>query len=184
MKSGVLRNAAAGIYIIILMLLSTSCEKNVPYLQELNPGKDPGSLTNPAIPQYNLDVALRSETVKDSKEDISFGFIKFRQNPDTARIIDLDTWVFHLEPDRAYQLQRAVNPITDNSCSSIAWLTLGSGLVPLSLHTDLHGDGHADLFRNVTSVAREAAFRIHFQVIDSITKITVLTSDCYAYKVR
>lgn len=130
---------------------------------------------------YNLDVKLFS-AYKESK---STGFIKFRQDPDTARIVDLDTWISGLLPDHAYQLQRAVNPITDNTgCSSTAWLTLGLGLDPMSIHTDPRGFGHADLWRAVTSIARGTGFHIHFQVIDSLTLEPVLISDCYDYTVR
>jgi hypothetical protein len=130
---------------------------------------------------YDLDVVLHG----GAKNPVSSGFIKFRQNPDTARIIDLDTWISHLEPNHAYQLQRAVNPIADTTgCSSTAWLTLGLGLTPQSIHTDEHGNGNADLWRNVSSVARGTSFHIHFQIIDSASTAVVLTSGCYDYTIR
>lgn len=130
---------------------------------------------------YDLDVKLAGV----GKDFRAAGFIQFRQDPDTARIIDLDTWVSGLLPNRAYQLQRAVNPITDSTgCSSTAWLTLGLGLVPQSIHTDANGSGEADLWRAVTTLARGTQFHIHFQVIDSLTQTTVLISDCFDYTVR
>ena len=136
---------------------------------------------SPSDQPYNLDVKLFGA----AKNYAATGFIKFRQDPDTARIVDLDTWVSGLLPDHAYQLQRAVNPIADSTgCSSTAWLTLGLGLAPLSIHTDAHGFGQADLWRAVTSIARGSQFHIHFQVIDSLTATPVLGSDCYVYTVR
>jgi hypothetical protein len=130
---------------------------------------------------YDLDVKLYG----GPKNPFAKGFIKFRQDPDTARVVDLNTWVFHLEPNHVYQLQRAVNPIADSTgCSSTAWLTLGLGLQPQSIHTDGFGNGNADLWRNVSSVARGTSFHIHFQVIDSVSSEVVLASDCFDYTVR
>jgi hypothetical protein len=130
---------------------------------------------------YDLNVTLVGE---GKSAYSSRGFIEFRQDPDTARIVDLNTSVNNLEPNHSYLLQRAVNPITDSSCSSIAWLTLGLGLQPQAIHTDAFGNGHADLWRAVTSVARGTQFHIHFQVLDSTTLSPVLSSDCYEYTVR
>ena len=130
---------------------------------------------------YDLDVILNAA----GKNPFSKGFIKFRQDPDTARIVDLNTWVFNLEPDHVYQLQRAVNPIADpTGCSSTAWLTLGLGLQPLSIHTDEHGNGNADFWRNLSAAPRGTSFHIHFQVIDAVSLAVVLTSDCYDFTVR
>jgi hypothetical protein len=134
----------------------------------------------PADQPYDLDVFLFSP----SKLDKASGFIKFRQDKDTARIVTLETWVTGLSPHTSFQLQRAVNPITDSDCSSVAWLTLGKGLAPLSLHTDGAGFGHAEFFRDLTAATRGTTFHIHFQIIDSITKVSVLTSDCYMFTVR
>ena len=136
---------------------------------------------SPADKPYDLDVKLFGSV----KNFNTAGFIKFRQDPDTARIIDLDTWVSGLSPNHAYQLQRAVNPIADSTgCSSTAWLTLGLGLAPLSIQTDAHGSGHADFWRAVTAIPRGTQFHIHFQVVDAVTLAPVLVSDCYSYTVR
>jgi hypothetical protein len=135
-------------------------------------------------PYYNLDVTLLPVTSKTAFGKNGAGFIKFRQDPDTARIITLDTWVFHLQSNHSYSLQRAVDPITSTGCTSTAWLTLGMGLVPQTINTDAKGNGHEDLFRNVTAAARGSQFRIHFQIIDASTGETVLTSDCFQYTVR
>ena len=130
------------------------------------------------MPPYNLNVVMQND-------HRGFGFIKFRQNPDTARIINLDTWVFNLKPNHAYLLQRAVDPFTDSTtCSSTAWLTLGLGLTPKAIHTNKRGFGYAPLWRDVTAAARGSEFYIHFQVIDSLTSEVVLTSDCHQYTVR
>ena len=81
---------------------------------------------------YNFDLILSSQ----GKKITELGLLKFRQNPDPASIINLDTWVHHLKPNHDYSLQRAVNPIADvNGCSSTTWLTLGEGLTPLNIHT-------------------------------------------------
>ena len=110
--------------------------------------KDPPGLDDSG---FNLNVVLRG----DAKSlPGSSGYIEFRQDPDTARIIDLNTWVHNLEPNHSYLLQRAVNPITDADCSSTAWLTLGLGLTPQDIQTDEHGDGHADLWRAVAIFLR------------------------------
>jgi len=132
---------------------------------------------------YNLDVTLHSENLK-AVGTKGYGFVKFRQAPDTARIITLDTWVFNLKPLHAYLLQRAVNPITDNGCNSTSWLTLGKGLVPQSIQTDEKGNGQENLFRNITSIPRGTQFHITFQIVDAETLTTVLSSDCYQYTVR
>jgi hypothetical protein len=130
---------------------------------------------------YDLDVLLLGITTGSP----GTGFLKFRQNPDSVGIITLDTKVTYLEPDHAYILERAVNPIADTTgCSSTAWLKLGAGLTPLSIHTDEHGNGEATLWRNVSAIAPGTAFHIHFQVVDSVSSATVLTSDCYNYVVR
>jgi len=151
-----------------LALLTTlfSCKKNPP-------GPDDSG--------FNLDVVLRGDAKSSPGGS---GYIEFRQDPDTARIIDLNTWVHNLEPNHSYLLQRATNPITDPDCSSTAWLTLGLGLTPQNIQTDDHGDGHADFWRAVTSIARGTQFHIHFQIVDATTLSTVLTSDCYEYTVR
>ena len=155
-----------------LLFAFASCDKNA---------QDDGVNT---APYYNLDVTLLPPNVKSDISDHEAGFLKFRQDPDTARIITLDIWVFNLKPNHSYLLQRAVDPITSSTCASTAWLTLGKGLVPQDIPTDAKGNGHEDLFRNVTAVARGSQFRIHFQIIDATTLETVLTSDCTQYTVR
>jgi hypothetical protein len=155
-----------------LLFAFASCDKSAP---------DEGVNT---APYYNLDVTLVPVGAKAGFGENGAGFIKFRQDPDTARIITLDTWVFHLQPNHSYSLQRAVDPISSPDCASTAWLTLGLGLVPQAIQTDNKGNGHEELFRNVTSVARGTQFRIHFQIIDAISGETVLVSDCTQYTVR
>ena len=130
---------------------------------------------------YNLDVVLRGQ----NKNFASSGFVKFRQDPNIALTITLDTWVINLEPNHSYLLQRAVNPIADSTgCSSTAWLTLGKGLQPQAIHTDEHGAGKADLFRNVPASVEVTSYHIHFQVVDSTSLTPVLTSGCFDYTIR
>ncbi len=153
------------IFILALFTTLFSCKKNPP-------GPDDSG--------FNLNVILRG----DAKLSVGSGYLEFRQDPDTARIIDLNTWVHNLAPNHSYLLQRAVNPITDPGCLSTTWLTLGVGLQPQDIQTDSKGNGHADLWRAVTSVARGTMFHIHFQIVDATTLSLVLKSDCYDYTVR
>ena len=149
----------------VLVIVFSSCKKN-----------DPCPIDN----RYDLDIQLVGVG-----KSLGSGFIKFRQNPDTARIITLSTKVTHLLPYHSYLLQRAVNPIADPSgCSSQAWLTLGEGLQPKSISTNAYGNGSANLWRNVSAIARGTAFHIKFQVIDAETLLPVLISDCHDYIVR
>jgi len=127
-------------------------------------------------PHFNLDVILRGERKQ-------FGFVIFRQNPDAAKIITLDTWVLGLEPNHEYLLQRAVDTF-DGSCTSTTWLTLGKGLTPQSIFTNDKGMGYENLWRDISAIASGTAFDIHFQVVDAETLAIVLTSDCYEYVVR
>jgi len=169
------------VYAILLVLsiplFNLSCLKHSPL------GEHACTLnhTDPSGPCYNLDVLLKS----NGKEK-GIGFIKFRQDPDTARIISLETFVQNLIPKHEYLLQRAVDPanVVDGDCTSTTWLTLGKGLTPQSILTDSHGDGSESLWRDVTAAARGTSFDIHFQIIDAASLEVVLTSDCYQYTVR
>jgi hypothetical protein len=159
--------------LLLLMFAFFACNKGVPDDEGVN-----------MPPYYNLDVTLLPTMPKTDKEDHGAGFLKFRQDPDTARIITLETWLYHLQPNHSYQLQRAADPIANGSCLSTAWLTLGKGLVAQAIVTDGKGNGHETLFRDVTAIARGSQFWIHFQIVDADTKATVLSSDCYQYTVR
>ena len=132
-----------------------------------------------ATPPFNLEVILRGEGT-------STGHVKFRQDVTDDKIVRLDTWVHHLEPNHEYLLQRAVDAVNvvDGNCTSNTWLTLGSGLTPLSIITDENGTATVALWRSVAVVPTGSAFDIHFQVIDATTLAVVLTSDCYKYVVR
>jgi hypothetical protein len=127
---------------------------------------------------FNLDVTLWGNK--------SFGYLKFRQNPDAAKIIDLDILVHHLTPNHEYLLQRAVDAINvvDGNCTSTSWLTLGKGLTPQSIKTDNEGNGEEKLWRDVTAIPSGSTFDIHFQVIDAVDQSVALASECYWYKVR
>jgi hypothetical protein len=154
---------------VFLITVFIACDKTIPEERGL----------------YNLDVKLHSiETMKIDSKSSDFGFIKFRQDPNVPLTITLDTWIFNLIPNHDYLLQRAVNPITDNDCTSTAWLTLGKGLVSQPIHTDGFGNGMENLFRNVPASTEGTTFRIHFQIIDAVSLAAVLTSDCDQYTVR
>ena len=79
----------------------------------------------PETPNFNLEVILRGD---------GFGHVKFRQPNDDAAIVFLDTWVRGLAPSTEYLLQRAVDPVVDDECTSTAWLTLGGGRAPKHHH--------------------------------------------------
>lgn len=134
---------------------------------------------NAEAPPFNLEVILRGEGNR-------FGHVKFRQNNDPEKIINLDTWVRDLEPNHQYLLQRAVDPanVVDGNCTSTSWLTLGKGLTPQSILTNDNGTGSVELWRNVSMLPSGTAFDIHFRVVDATTMAVVLTSDCYQYVVR
>jgi len=128
----------------------------------------------PETPTFNLEVALRGD---------GFGLVKFRQPNDDAAIIYLDTWVRDLAPNSEYLLQRAVDPIIDDDCTSTSWLTLGKGLEPQSIATDANGTGREELFRNLAAFPPGAEFDIHFQVVNAVTLAVVLQSECYQFRI-
>jgi len=150
--------------IAVLMVAFSSCKKD----------------DYPLNPLYDLDVRLLGE-----HQNTGAGFIKFRQNPDAARVITLETWVTRLLPNHVYILQRAVNPIADiTGCSSTSWLTLGEGLQPKSIVTNAQGNGYANLWRDISAIPQGTAFHIRFQILDAVTLAPVLMSDCFDYTVR
>lgn len=130
----------------------------------------------PTTPPFNLNVILHGS-------EHGFGLILFRQDPDPAQIVTLDTWVFGLEPNHTYQLQRAVD-VFDCNCTSTTWLTLGNGTTPLVIQTDSRGFGKAQFSRNLSAVAPGTTFDIHFQVVDVASTNVVLTSHCRQFTVR
>ncbi len=151
-------------------------------LQDLSASKNVENVSKPASsadPHFNLEVILRGDGPR-------FGHIKFRQNNDMEKIIDLAVWVKGLDPNKSYQLQRAVDAINmvDGECTSNTWLTLGKGLDPFSIETDDKGTGTADLWRSVSAIPSGSYFDIHFRVVEENTSVVVLTSGCYEYTVR
>jgi len=171
----------AGLLMASTSLFAPSCKK------EHNPGNPQAEeLSSPNFKNmegksslFDLNVNLRGAGNEN-------GHIKFRQDPDPAQIITLDTKVHHLLPNHEYLLQRAVDVINvvDGNCTSTSWLTLGKGLVPQSILTDNKGKGSEELWRDVSTVPPGSTFDIHFRVIDATTMAVVLTSDCYQYTVR
>ncbi len=141
------------------------------------------SLTNPP---YDLNVTLRGECTSENEDDCPTGHLKFRQDPNPEKIIDLDIKVHHLLPNHEYLLQRAVDAanVVDGNCTSTTWLTLGKGLTPQSILTDGEGKGQENLWRNITMIPSGSKFDIHFQVIDKVTNAVIISSDCYQYQVR
>jgi hypothetical protein len=132
----------------------------------------------PETPPFNVEAILR-----DLSEGSGFGHVKFRQPNDSEKIIYLQTWVRGLEPNHAYQLQRAVDTTLDGICTSGAWLTLGRGLTPQTITTDEGGSGRELLFRDVSVLRTGTQFDIHFRLVDAGTGVPVLASDCYRFTV-
>ena len=132
----------------------------------------------PETPPFNLEVILRDVTGGQG-----FGHVKFRQPNDADKIVFLDTWVRDLAPNHSYMLQRAVDTVLDGNCTSTAWLTLGKGLVPQTITTDEVGTGREDLFRSLAAVATGSQFDILFRVVDAVSGIPALQSDCYRFTV-
>jgi hypothetical protein len=129
-------------------------------------------------PNFNLEVILRAPDGADG-----FGHVKFRQANDDATIVDLGVWVRDLAPNTHYKLQRAVDTVLDDECTSTTWLTLGKGAVPDDIVTDDSGTAKEDLFRVLTTPGN--AFDIHFRLITTATPpAVVLTSECYQFFVR
>jgi hypothetical protein len=175
--------------IAILFLVVFSCKKNYSPEKDTVTTNQKGSsaaMTSEEqtdddnnTSQYNLEVNLYGEGNRN-------GHIHFRQDPDPAKIISLDTKIHHLLPNHEYLLQRAVDPINivDGNCTSTSWLTLGHGLNPQSILTNDKGNGEEELWRDVTAIPSGSMFDIHFRVIDAVSLEVVLTSDCYQYTVR
>jgi hypothetical protein len=130
-------------------------------------------------PNFNLEVILRAPNGGDA-----FGHVKFRQANDDATIVDLGVWVRDLSPNTHYRLQRAVDTVIDDQCTSTSWLTLGKGAVAQDLITDDRGTAREDLFRLLT-VAVGSPFDIRFRVVTTdASPVVVLASDCYQFFVR
>ena len=165
---------------VISILIFSACKKeNSTQQKEEEEIFAAAKSANAETPPFNIEAILRGEGNR-------FGHIKFRQDNDVAKIIILDTWVRDLEPNHEYLLQRAVDAINvvDGNCTSTSWLTLGKGLTPQSILTDDTGTGKEELWRAVSAVPSGSKFDIHFQVIDAVSLVVVLNSDCYEYVVR
>src|SRR5256712_13352912 len=77
------------------------------------------SLASDAVkPNFNLEVILRAPDGSDG-----FGHVKFRQANDDPTIVDLGVWVRDLAPNTPFRLQRAVDTVLDDDCTSTSWLT-------------------------------------------------------------
>jgi hypothetical protein len=169
--------------VLIIVLFSASilsCQKEVsPKQHHEEEISSAVRNANAETPPFNIEVILRGEGNR-------FGHIKFRQDNDAAKIITLETWVRDLEPNHAYLLQRAVDPINvvDGSCTSTSWLTLGKGLIPQSVLTDENGTGKEELWRDISATAAGSKFDIHFRIVDAVSMAVVLDSDCYQYVIR
>jgi len=176
-------NAFKTVTIMLLGFQLLSCKKtNGPEEQPVIQKQQVSSASkgNSSVePQYNLEVVLHGEGNRG-------GHIHFTQDRDAAKIIELNTKVHNLEPNREYLLQRAVDAINvvDGNCTSTSWLTLGYGLTPHTILIDEKGNGEDILWRDVTAIPTGSSFDIHFRVIDAITLNVVLVSDCYEYTVR
>lgn len=182
MKTLTFKPVARFAALAIIALTMNSCQKNlestpVASVQQEREEAATANAPTPAKPNFNLEVILRGA-------ENAFGHVKFRQANDIDKIVNLDVWVRDLQPNHEYKLQRAVDTNLDGNCTSTTWLTLGQGLVPQSIYTDVKGTGTASLFRSLAVFASGATFDIHFQVIDAATSAVVLSSDCYQFTIR
>jgi len=171
----------AGLLAASASLFVLSCKK------EHNPDNAQAEMISSANDEKNNgETSLFDINVNLRGDGNGHGQIKFRQDPDPAQIITLDTKLHNLLPNHEYLLQRAVDAINvvDGDCTSTSWLTLGKGLVPQSILTDSKGKGSEELWRDVSSVPRGSTFDIHFRIVDASTMAVVLTSDCHQYTVR
>ena len=134
----------------------------------------PAYAWGPETPHFNLEVILRGD---------GFGLVKFRQPNDGNLTVFLDVWVRDLSPNTSYLLQRAVDPVVDDVCTSTAWLTLGKGSQPQSITTDERGTGREELFRSVSAFPVGSEFDIHFRVIEQATSAVALTRECYQFRI-
>jgi len=141
-----------------LFVLSCKKEQNPGNLKTADLSSTPLQQNQNESSHFDLNVNLRGEGNEQ-------GHIKFRQDPDPAQIITLDTRVHHLLANHEYLLQRAVDAINvvDGDCTSTSWLTLGKGLVPQSILTDDKGKGSEELWRDVSSVPRGSTLIFIFE---------------------
>lgn len=145
----------------------------------ISDGQTAAASWGPETPYFNLQAILGNPTGGQGH-----GLVKFRQPNDADLIIYLDTWVRDLSPHTSYVLQRAVDGVVDDDCTSSAWLTLGKGLTPQALTTDETGTAREALFRSVAAFPVGSEFDIHFRVVDQATQSTVaLQSECYQFTI-
>jgi len=156
---------------ITISVFNLSCKKSA---NPVNPDK-----ISAADKPYNLNVVLRGTGTQS-------GYLKFRQDPATPKIITLEIKVENLIANHEYLLRRAVDAVNvvDGNCTSTTWLTLGRGLTPQTILTNSSGTGNELLWRDVSAIASGSAFDIHFQVVDATNMTAILTGDCYQYTVR
>jgi hypothetical protein len=138
------------------------------------------SATGPWEPEDNLHARRNLEVILRGD---GFGHVKFRQPKDDIAIVYLDTFVRGLIPNSEYLLQRAVDPVVDDDCTSTGWLTLGRGLEPQSINTDARGTGRQQLFRDLSAFPPGTQFDIHFRVVNAGTLAVVLESECYQFRI-
>ena len=158
-----------------LMLIACASENSAPTSAAASSSTPWASASwGPETPNFNLEVILRGS---------GFGLIKFRQPNDATAIAFLDTRVRGLAPSTEYLLQRAVDPLVDDDCTSTAWLTLGRGTEPQSITTDETGKGQQEFFRNLAAFPPGSEFDIHFRIINAVTQAVVLESECYQFRI-
>lgn len=171
----------AALLLVLIIVFNVSCLKEMDQkeLQGRELESESVNSKHTQSPPFNFNVKLygRGNTQ---------GHLKFKQDPNPAKIIDLDIKVHNLAPNHEYLLQRAVDAINvlDGNCTSTSWLTLGKGLEPQPILTDNHGKGSEELWRDISAIPSGSTFDIHFRVIDAVTMSVVLSSDCHQYTVR
>ena len=158
----------------LVLFVACSSDSITEPSSSISAGTINADLWGPETPPFNVQVLLRGD---------GFGLVKFRQPNDADQIVYLDIWVRDLLPNTTYLLQRAVDPIVDDNCTSGDWLTLGKGLVPQSITTDENGTAREQLFRSLAAFPAGTEFDIHFRLINEATPAVVLQSECYQFTI-
>ena len=139
-----------------------------------------GQPWGPETPNFNLQAVLRP--APDGPDD-SFGLVKFRQPNDADKIVYLNVWVRHLDPNHDYYLERATDSSVNDECTGTNWLRLGQGLIEKTIETGDRGTGRAALSRNFMLIPLGTQFDIKFRVVDAVSSAVVLKSGCYQFTV-
>src|SRR5262245_28305740 len=86
--------------LLITFISIISCKKDVSHTSNSDLALQTEANSQQSL--YDLHVTLRGE-------GNTLGQLKFRQDPNPEKIVDLNIKIYHLIPNHEYQLQRAVD---------------------------------------------------------------------------